>query len=301
MPKALLRNLAEGLRDLWQSAAPAPVASPEPEQGPPEKAVPEKPAPDRGTGTSPGLICDLEANSIKLGKNITLVGDIRGTGNVIEIAGTRQPQTLVVSIHGHDNRIVIGKQALLANLRVDIGARRWTCSGARLTIGEFFSVGSRSRIILSNSGNVVEIGNNCMFSKSIMVRGGEYPHLIFDKASGDYLDVSDGIFIGDHAWIGEGAYITKAVTVPRECIVGARSVVTKRFDVENAVIAGNPAKIVKVGVQWIANEIYLEEFPECRAGFEASTLAALNRTYPQGTPVRTAEQVAAEQDGKDIP
>jgi len=286
MRKALLRNLAEGLFGLAQSAGAVPMPEPEP---------------SKGALMSKDLICDLEANCIKLGRNIELLGEIRGTGNVIEIADTRRPQKLVVSIHGHDNRIVIGRQSLLASLRVDIGARRWACSGSRLTIGEFFSVGSRSRFILSNSGNVVEIGDHCMFSNSIMVRGGEYPHLIFDAESGDYLDVSDGIFVGNHAWIGEGAYITKGVTIPNECIVGARSVVTKRFDVENSVIAGNPARIVKEGVQWVANEVYLEEYPEFRAGFEKSALAKLNKRYPATEKVRTAEQVATASGGEDIP
>lgn len=241
-------------------------------------------------GTSDGLVCNRAANSITLGRNITLAGEIHGSGNTIEIADTRSPQTLFVSIHGHDNRIVIGRQSLLTGLRVDIGAQRWACSGARLTIGEVFSIGSRGRFILPNSGNVVEIGDRCMFSKSVVVRGGEYPHLIFDKESGDYLDISDGIFIGDHAWIGEEAYITKGVTVPRECIVGARSVVTRRFELENAVIAGNPAKVVKEGVQWVANEAYLQDHPELRDRFEESALAKLNRQYPAVEPASAAER-----------
>lgn len=286
MQKALLRDLAGGLFGRSQSARPEPIVGPEP---------------TKGAEMSKDLVCDFETNSIKLGKNIELLGGIHGTGNVIEIADTRRPQKLVVSIHGNDNRIVIGRQSLLASLRVDIGARRWPCSGSRLTIGEFFSIGSRSRFILSNSGNVVEIGDQCMLSNSIMLRGGEYPHLIFDKESGAYLDVSDGIFIGDHAWIGEGAYITKGVTVPRECIVGARSVVTKRFAIENAVIAGNPAKIVKEGVQWVANEVYLDEYPELRRGFEESTLAKLNKKNAAEEAARTAEQAAATAGGADIP
>lgn len=96
-----------------------------------------------------------------------------------------------------------------------------------------------------------------MFSSSVQLRGGEYPHLIFGKETGQYLDQPEGIFVGNHAWIGEGVFIAKAVTIPAESIVGARSVVTKRFDEENTVIAGNPARVVKRGVQWVANEFVL--------------------------------------------
>lgn len=85
------------------------------------------------------------------------------------------------------------------------------------------------------------------------------PHLIFDRATGEYLDVSEGVFIGNHVWVGEDAYITKKVTVPSECVVGAKSVVTKRFAQENAVIAGNPARVVRTDVQWIRNATVIDK------------------------------------------
>ncbi|UQA77915.1 acyltransferase [Sphingobacterium siyangense] len=53
------------------------------------------------------------------------------------------------------------------------------------------------------------------------------------------------IVIEDHAWIGAESMILKGVTIGKGAIVGARSVVTK--DVPPfTVVAGNPAKVVKV-------------------------------------------------------
>lgn len=221
--------------------------------------------------------CDPEKNSIVLGENIILAGSIIGTGNYIEIEYTRRPTTLVLAIYGNDNYIKIGRQALFNNLRIDIGSKRWGASETRLTIGDQFSIGGKGRFLLPNSGNRIAIGHNCMFSNSIVVRGGEYPHLIFDLETGAYLDVSDGIFIGDHCWVGEGAYITKGVTIGRDCIVGARSVVTKRFDVNNAVIAGNPARIVKTGIQWVGNYKGLPDFPDLQKAFDASAVNRINQ------------------------
>lgn len=204
------------------------------------------------------LTGDLDSNQIKIGENIVIIGEIRGHGNVIQIEGTRNPQKIYVNIHGNHNRLVIGRRSLMQSLRVDIGSRRWLSSHSRLIIGEHFSIGSKGRFLLPNSGNVIEIGNHCMFSSSVQLRGGEYPHLIFDKETGENLDQSEGIYIGDHAWIGEGVFIAKSVTIPSDTIVGARSVVTKRFAEQNTVIAGNPARVVKRGVQWVANEFVLE-------------------------------------------
>lgn len=98
-----------------------------------------------------------------------------------------------------------------------------------------------------------------MFSNNVVVRCGESPHLLFDRTTGRYLDTSDGVFIGNHVWIGERAYITKSVTVADECVVGACSVVTKRFEVAHSAIAGNPARVVRENIQWVRNPGQLEE------------------------------------------
>lgn len=53
------------------------------------------------------------------------------------------------------------------------------------------------------------------------------------------------VLLREHAWIGAGATILPGVCVGRHAIVGAGSVVTK--DVPDfAVVAGNPAKIIRV-------------------------------------------------------
>ncbi|MDE6562553.1 MAG: galactoside O-acetyltransferase [Muribaculaceae bacterium] len=53
------------------------------------------------------------------------------------------------------------------------------------------------------------------------------------------------VHIGKNAWIGAGATILPGVTVGDNAVVGAASVVTK--DVEaNTIVAGNPAKLIKV-------------------------------------------------------
>ena len=58
--------------------------------------------------------------------------------------------------------------------------------------------------------------------------------------------VSKGpVIIEDNVWIGEGVCVLPNVTIGRNSIVGANSVVTKSFS-ENSVIAGNPAKLIKV-------------------------------------------------------
>lgn len=54
------------------------------------------------------------------------------------------------------------------------------------------------------------------------------------------------IYIGDECWIGYNAVILPGVVLGPHTAVGAGSVVTKSFPEGNCVIAGNPAKIIRI-------------------------------------------------------
>lgn len=56
---------------------------------------------------------------------------------------------------------------------------------------------------------------------------------------------SKPVIIGDNVWIGDGVSIMPGVTLGCNVIVGANAVVTHSFP-ENVVIAGCPAKIIKL-------------------------------------------------------
>lgn len=61
----------------------------------------------------------------------------------------------------------------------------------------------------------------------------------------DHMEPKD-VRIGDNCWIGMNSMILPGVELKDNTIVGAGSVVTKSFDMGNIVIAGNPAKIIKI-------------------------------------------------------
>jgi acetyltransferase-like isoleucine patch superfamily enzyme len=58
------------------------------------------------------------------------------------------------------------------------------------------------------------------------------------------------IEIGDHVWIGSNVRVLKGVKIGKNNVVAAGSVVTKSFTEENVLIAGNPAKIIRTGIDW---------------------------------------------------
>lgn len=193
-----------------------------------------------------------EGNEVVVGEGVVLTGRIRGNNNQVVLAGSRHPSTIHLEISGSGNEIHIGHLFAAKGLRISCGSHV-PAHQVRLNIGDNFSIEGAGRFLLYTSGNRLTIGKDCMFSNNITIRCGESPHLIFDSETGEYLDQSTGVNIGDHVWIGENAYITKSAGIAGECIVGACAVVTRKFDAPHSAIAGNPAKVVRENVQWIRN------------------------------------------------
>ncbi len=92
-----------------------------------------------------------------------------------------------------------------------------------------------------------------MFSSDIVVRTGD-SHTITDL-SGQRINASKDVTIGNHTWVGNKVTMNKGAVLPDHSVVGACSVVTKAFDTNNVVIAGNPAKIIKENIDWLRERI----------------------------------------------
>ena len=106
-------------------------------------------------------------------------------------------------------------------------------------------VASKSKII---------IGDHVVFGPHVSIRGGDHRTDIVGKfvdQVGDDMKLpqndQDVIFEGDN-WIGMNSTILKGVTIGRGCIVAAGSVVTKDVP-DGCLVAGNPAKIIRRGVE----------------------------------------------------
>ena len=96
-----------------------------------------------------------------------------------------------------------------------------------------------------------------------MIDGDEstYWHSYYETKDGKNINIATGVTIGienrgkrkgtptigDDCWIGTNVRICKGVTIGDNSIVAACSVVTKDVPA-NCIVAGNPAKIVKTGI-----------------------------------------------------
>ena len=88
-----------------------------------------------------------------------------------------------------------------------------------------------------------------MFASNVTIRPSD-GHSVYDINTKELLNKGDNKIIGNHVWSGLNSIFLKGAKVSDNSIVGANSVINKNFVEENVVIAGNPAKIVKRGVNW---------------------------------------------------
>ena len=135
-----------------------------------------------------------------------------------------------------DDVVMDGKSSILFAARYAIAPR--------LSIGDGTFVGHNCTFAIADS---VQIGRRCLLSTDVCFRDYDgHPINPADRAAGLHAD-NDAVIpiqIGDNVWIGMRAIILKGVTIGNNSIVGAGAVVTKDVPA-NAVVAGNPAKLVK--------------------------------------------------------
>jgi acetyltransferase-like isoleucine patch superfamily enzyme len=149
--------------------------------------------------------------SITLGDGVTLKS--RFGSNLVGLTG---PTVLEC---GREGRIVFGDHS--------------GCSGAVIS--------SRSEIVI---GDHVNIGGNVrIFDHDFH----SLDHLARRDAQRDLADAAAApVRIGNDVFIGAQAVILKGVTIGDRAIIGAGAVVSMRQIPAGAVVAGNPARIVKV-------------------------------------------------------
>ena len=109
-----------------------------------------------------------------------------------------------------------------------------TVDSAKLVIGDRCSF---SGVALRRFGDIT-LGDNVRVGANTTIISGD-AHQDDPRAGKD-----KPINIEDNVWIGSNVMILKGVTIGRNSVVGAGSIVTKSIP-ENVVAAGNPCKVIK--------------------------------------------------------
>ena len=190
-------------------------------------------------------------NNVEIQRGLNVKCKIKGKNNTVKIFGNENKKikaNIRIKIYGDNNSVIINGIEKIKRLYIGVG-NVVPCENITINIGK--NITCVDTTILAYQNNVpITIGDNCLFSKNVVIRSGELPHIIYDTTTGQNLDNSNGISIGDHVWVGENTFIMKKAKLSNNSIVGSASVVTRKFEEENVVIAGNPAEIRRRNINW---------------------------------------------------
>ena len=170
-----------------------------------------------------------------------------GKGNSVVIGGER-PASLSnchIAIHGNNNRVIIEGGVGTKDLTIYCGNEN-----CLVYVKEDAQFAGKTELAVME-GTKIEVGRDCLFSANITLRAGD-SHSVIDAETGTRINKSKDIIIGDHVWIGNTVIITKGTVIEENSVVATGAVVAGKTYPRNSAIAGNPAKVVKEGINWIA-------------------------------------------------
>lgn len=110
-----------------------------------------------------------------------------------------------------------------------------------LIIGENFKLGANSLIYTRSK---VSFGNCVNISWNFQLTDTDF-HFVKNIDTNEAYPNTKPIRIENNVWIGNHVNINKGVFIPNGCIISSNSFVNKKFDEENCIIAGSPAKVRK--------------------------------------------------------
>ncbi|ADO49576.1 maltose O-acetyltransferase [[Enterobacter] lignolyticus] len=89
----------------------------------------------------------------------------------------------------------------------------------------------------------IRIGDNCMLAPGVHIYTATHPLDAAERNSG--LEFGKPVTIGDNVWIGGRAVINPGVTIGDNAVIASGAIVVKDVPA-NAVVGGNPARIIKM-------------------------------------------------------
>ncbi len=201
---------------------------------------------------------------------------INGTGNTVQLANP-ESKNVKIAITGDNNRVTVEPDCVLKNVSISIQGNGHVCHIGKGCIFEEYAelcmedqdgrieIGDRSyfggvKLSTAEPGSSIRIGQACLFAYDIDVRCSD-AHSILDASTGKRINPARDVNIADHVWVAARCIILKGVSIATHSVVAAGSVVTKSFEDDGVVIAGNPGRVVRENITWDAKRIIARDSP----------------------------------------
>jgi maltose O-acetyltransferase len=126
---------------------------------------------------------------------------------------------------------------MLADGRVRLQARG---VDAKITVGAGTTFSNNVKVIAEES---VTIGEHCLIGDAVLILDSDFHNL---SAAGRHnlLGATAPIILEDNVFVGSRSIILKGVTIGKDSVIGAGSVVVRSIP-PGVIAAGNPAKVIR--------------------------------------------------------
>ena len=169
---------------------------------------------------------------------------VNGKNNKVHIiGGNTRLRHCSIYVSGNDNHITISSGCLLDNVEIYIED-----DANQMFIGEGVEMYGRVHLAVTE-GTSLWIGKKCLFSQNVIIRTGD-SHSILDAETGLRVNPAKNVKICDHVWVGNGVTILKGSVIQSDSVVAANALVTGKDYYGGMVYGGNPAKVLRSGIQW---------------------------------------------------
>lgn len=158
------------------------------------------------------------------------------------------------AVQGKGSQIIIGDVCMLKGLHCLLYG-----DNSKIIIGNDVHINASKKfptIMNAFDGSKIAIGDDGLFSNSIELHTTDY-HTIMQTGGGRINPVKD-IILENHVWVGLHTIILKGTHIASDNVIGAGSIVASSFDESNTIIAGNPAKVIKKGINWDIKNLPIE-------------------------------------------
>ena len=166
---------------------------------------------------------------------------INGQNNIVKIDRENRLNNCLLYISGNNCEILIEKHCILDDLELWIED-----DGGKIIVGYRTTI--KGGQIAATEGEVISIGEDCMFSHRIEIRNGD-SHAIFSKESNQRINVNKPVKVGNHVWLGADVKVLKGSIIGDDAIISTGAIVTGVVE-SNSIYAGVPAKKVKENIYW---------------------------------------------------
>jgi acetyltransferase-like isoleucine patch superfamily enzyme len=126
-------------------------------------------------------------------------------------------------------------------------------NGFKLSVADTGTVSFGSEFVLSAESQIVsreriEFGRGCLVSWNVLVLDTDYHPLIGED--GEPGSPEAPVVLGDRVWLGARSCVLKGVRLADGTVVAAGAVVVRSEAESNVILGGNPASVVREGVEW---------------------------------------------------